>query len=189
MDSGTQSRRSFVAAAGITAVLLRANVAAASSLVEDGSRQGAWKSVELIGINGQAITLSQISAPVVVVHVWASWCAACLGEMPSLQDWAARLNPAEVAPVLVSHPKHWDADTAFLRRTGVQLPAYTIAPDTAWEMRAAVFNIVGGSFAIPRTLVFAGRDRHCVMTTEGPENWRSAQLAARLRTWLRSTPA
>ena len=188
MDSRTQSRRAFVAGAG-AAAFLSTNAALASSPAEDGGGQEVWKSVELVGIEGQAITLGEINAPVVVVHIWASWCAACLGELPSLQAWAARLSPAEVSPILVSHPKHWEADTAFLRRTGVPLPAYTVAPDTAWETRAAVFDIVGGSFAVPRTLVFAGRDRHCVMTKEGPENWQSAQLAARIRMWLRSAPA
>ena len=189
MDTGIHSRRSFVAGVG-AAVLLRGNAVAASPLENAGAAgQEAWKSVELVGTDGQALTLGQLTAPVVVVHIWASWCAACLGELPSLQDWAARLNPAAVAPILVSHPKHWDADQAFLRRTRVQLPAYTIAADTSWDMRAAVFDIVGGSFAVPRTLVFAGRDRRCVLTKEGPENWQSSQLATRLRGWLRSPAA
>ena len=189
MDIEVQSRRAFVAGAG-AAVLLRANGAAASSLEEDGGTgQEAWQSVQLVGIDGQALTLGQITAPVVVVHVWASWCAACLGELPSLQGWAARLNPTAVLPMLVSHPKHWDADQAFLRRTRVQIPAFTVAPDTSWEMREAVFNIVGGSFAVPRTLAFAGRIRRCVLTKEGPENWQSPQFAARLNAWLRSASA
>ena len=71
----------------------------------------------------------------------------------------------------------------------MQIPAYTVAPDTSWEMRAAVFDIVGGSFAVPRTLVFAGRNRHCVLTKEGPENWQSPQFAAHLMAWLRSASA
>jgi thiol-disulfide isomerase/thioredoxin len=192
-NAKAQSRRSFVAGASAVAALLRARVAGASPPRDAGGGGGVgsevWKSIALVGIDGREITLGQVNAPVVIVHVWASWCAACLGELPSLQGWAARLGPAVVAPLLVSHPKHWEADKAFLRRTGVALPAYTVAADTSWDMRVAAFDIVGGSFALPRTLVFAGRDRRCVLAKEGPENWESPQVATRLKGWLGPAPA
>ena len=94
-----------------------------------------------------------------------------------------------MATLLVSHPKHWDADQAFLRRAGVQLPAYTLAPNTPWEARTAAFAIVGGSYAVPRTLVFAGLERRCVLARDGALDWRSPQTVTRLETWLRAATA
>lgn len=189
MDAKPQSRRSFVAGAGAATALLLGEAARASPFKEAGAEAEVWKSVALVGADGREITLGQVIAPVVLVHVWASWCAACLAELPSLQAWAARLGPAAVAPLLVSHPRHWNADEAFLRRAGVTLPAYTIAQDTPWEMRAAAFGIVGGSFALPQSLVFAGRDRPCVLAKDGAVDWASPQVARRLAPWLRPDSA
>lgn len=185
-----QSRRSFVAGVAAASVLSRVPAAGASppgeAVWNTRSRSEVWKSIALVGTDGREITLGQTDAAVVIVHIWASWCAACRGELPSFQAWAAQLGPAAVAPLLVSHPRHWDADRAFLQRAGMSLPAYTVAPDTSWDMRMAAFDMVGGSFVLPRTLVFAGRDKGCVLVKVGPEDWGSPQFAARLMTWLRS---
>jgi thiol-disulfide isomerase/thioredoxin len=191
LNNRDRSRRSFFAVlgAGAAAALPLARVAAASEPEGASPEQDVWKSIELVGLDGQALSLGQLAAPVVVVHLWASWCATCLGELAPLQDVAERLGPAGVATILVSHPKHWDADQAFLRRARVRLPAYTLAPETSWEARAAAFAIAGGSYAVPRTLVFAGRERRCVLDREGAQDWRSPQTAARFQAWLRSAAA
>jgi thiol-disulfide isomerase/thioredoxin len=192
MNSVSQSRRSFLArfpAVLAASAAFSAHAAAAPVTGGDTSRADAWKSVELVGTDGQAITLGQMAEPLVVVHVWASWCPACLGELASVQGLAERFGPAGLAMLLVSHPKNWERDTAFLRRTRMRLPAYTLAPDVPWAMREAVFDMTGGTYAVPRTLAFAGRERRCVFAKEGPGNWQSAQAEARLRTWLRPGPA
>ena len=148
-----------------------------------------WTGIELAGADGQALSLDQVDAPVVVIHLWASWCAACLGELAPLQETAVRLGPSGMATLLVSHPKHWDEDRAFLHRMDVRLPAYTLAPNTSWEVRAAAFAIVGDTYAVPRTLVFAGSERRCVLVRDGALDWRSPQTATRLKTWLRAAAA
>jgi thiol-disulfide isomerase/thioredoxin len=194
VNTAAQSRRSFLARVGaaagaVAAAALPRLPARAAPVPDGGARAEAWNAVELVGSDGQAITLGQIAAPVVVVHVWASWCPACLDELASVQGLAERLGPAGLATILVSHPRNWERDLVFLRRTQVRLPAYTLAPDVPWAMREAVFDMTGSTYAVPRTLVFAGRDRRCVLAKEGPENWQSPQVAARLRSWLRSGPA
>ena len=183
-------RRTFVTgliASAITAVTLPLARAAATSAEDASTNLDVWKSVQLVGTDGQPLSLCQLTAPVVVVHLWASWCAACLGELAPLQDLAGRFGPMGVAIMLVSHPKHWEADQAFLERTHVRLPAYTLAPDTAWELRAAAFGVVEGAYAVPRTLVFAGHEkRRCVLAQEGAQNWGLPQANTRLRAWLQA---
>lgn len=186
MSLDTPSRRSFLAlgaAAAAAAVLpgRRAHAAPAAGAARD-----VWTSIVLTGTNGQAVTLSEIPAPVVMVHLWASWCAACLGELPAVESFAGRVSGAETAVLLVSHPKHWEADQAFLQRRGIRVPAYTVAADTPWDLRSAAFGMTGGSFALPQTLAFAGRERRCVMVHEGAANWRSPQFAARLEPWRKA---
>lgn len=191
MDSVAHTRRSFVVRLGAAAAvaLPLTHAAAAPAPGDAAARAGAWTAVELVGLDGQATTLGQIAASVVAVHVWASWCPACLGELASIQALAERLGPAGLATVLVSHPKNWARDAAFLRRARIQLPAYTLSPGVPWEMREAVFDMAGGSYAVPRTLVFAGRERRCVLAKEGAEDWQSPEVAARLRAWLRAANA
>lgn len=150
-----------------------------------GSAAGVWDSIELVAADGRATTLGRIAAPLVLIHLWGSWCAPCLHELPSLVSLAERLGPARLAVLLVSHPKHWESDEAYLRRARIAVPGYTLAPGTPWALRAAAFDIKGGSYAVPRSLILAGRDRRCVLRKEGPVNWGSPVLAARLNRWLR----
>ena len=184
MNGPSQFRRSFIAslgAAAVSAVLPLARARAESEPAQE-SRAAAWLAVDLLGTDGRQMSLGQIAAPVVIVHVWASWCPACLGELTSIQELADRLSPAGVATLLVSHPKHWDRDAEYLQRARVRLPAYTLAPDVPWAMREAVFDMTDNTYSVPRTLVFAGRERHCVLVKDGPEDWQSPRVTARLRT-------
>lgn len=47
---------------------------------------------------GHQVTLAQLKAPVVVVNLWATWCAPCVKEMPTL----AKLQAAYPGQVLVA---------------------------------------------------------------------------------------
>ena len=190
MHNRDLSRRHVVLGLGSLAAavpLVGANAAPGTD--DSGRLTDVWMNVELVGADGRPLGVAEVAAPVLVVHLWASWCPACLGELASLEDVAGRLGPAGVETLLVSHPKHWEADQAFLKRNRVRLPAYTLAPETSYEVRAAAFNVVGGSYAVPRTLVFAGRERRCVLAREGAQDWRSAQTADSLRAWVRAASA
>jgi thiol-disulfide isomerase/thioredoxin len=49
---------------------------------------------------GHTITLADLKAPVLVVNLWATWCAPCVKEMPTLaQLQAAYPGQVKVAPV------------------------------------------------------------------------------------------
>lgn len=48
--------------------------------------------------DGKTITLADLKAPVVVVNLWATWCAPCVKEMPTL----ARLQAAYPGRVIVA---------------------------------------------------------------------------------------
>lgn len=179
------SRRAFLAGLATSSLPLLTGAAAASEGGPDAAaRAAAWTGAVLVGTDGRAITLGEVAAPVVLVHVWASWCPACLGELTSIQALAERLGPDGLATLLVSHPKNWERDTAFARRAGLRLPAYTLDPGAPWAVREAVFDVQGGSYSVPRTLVFAGRERRCVLVKAGPEDWQSPRAVARLRPWL-----
>ncbi len=49
-----------------------------------------------LGSNGATLQLSDFRGKVVVINVWASWCAPCRSEMPALKAAYAELAPAGV---------------------------------------------------------------------------------------------
>lgn len=63
---------------------------------------------------------------VVILNLWATWCAPCVKEMPSLERLAARLPTEKFAVVAISQDKGGAAIAkSFLDRIGVRgLPLY-----------------------------------------------------------------
>ncbi len=57
-------------------------------------------STPILDPQGHAITLADLKAPVLVVNLWATWCAPCVKEMPTLAKLqAAYPGEVKVAPI------------------------------------------------------------------------------------------
>ncbi|NIJ22147.1 thiol-disulfide isomerase/thioredoxin [Sphingomonas naasensis] len=104
---------------------------------------------------GKKRTLADFRGKPVLLNLWATWCAPCVKEMPTLDALAARegerlqvvtvsqdFEPAKVAPFfekaqLHKLPPFVDSDLAFGTQLGVNLPA-TILYDSrgreVWRM-------------------------------------------------------
>jgi thiol-disulfide isomerase/thioredoxin len=92
----------------------------------DRSHKGAAvPEVSFTSPEGEAVTLADFAGKPVLLNLWATWCAPCVAELPTLDALAVREGDA-VEVLTVSQ----DLDTAkvvpFLKKTGVaHLPAYT----------------------------------------------------------------
>ena len=116
-------------------------------------------------LTGQSIDLAELKGRTVIVAFWATWCAPCAAEMPSLQRLGKKLhievvtvnlqeNPARIQPFLdrlsITLPVVRDHDGSMRAAWGVSvLPsAFVVAPDgriaffavgeTDWDDRAVV---------------------------------------------------
>jgi thiol-disulfide isomerase/thioredoxin len=65
----------------------------------------------LLDARGRTIHLSDIKAPVLVVNLWATWCAPCVKEMPTLAALQAAY-PGKVAVAPVSMDRMGDRERA-----------------------------------------------------------------------------
>jgi len=64
---------------------------------------------------GKAVRLSDLRGKVVLLDVWASWCAPCKQELPMLDDMAGRLRARGVEIVAVSIDDNREDAEVFLR--------------------------------------------------------------------------
>ncbi|HXI55793.1 MAG TPA: TlpA disulfide reductase family protein [Polyangia bacterium] len=64
---------------------------------------------------GRAIDLHALRGKVVLVDIWASWCAPCKEEMPMLDEMAARLKRKGVEIIAVSIDEQRASALTFLR--------------------------------------------------------------------------
>lgn len=97
------------------------------------------------GLDGNALTLSELKGRPVVVNLWASWCPPCRKEMPVLQDAQARQN--DIVFVFVNQGE--DDKTARSYMASQQLALRNVVLDPQRQLASQV-----DSQALPTTLFF-----------------------------------
>ncbi len=86
--------------------------ARAGNLVDLASRPAAPDFV-LQDIDGRVHRLSQMRGAVVLINFWASWCAPCRAEMPSLERLRQRVDEKDVRILAVNLGERREAVTRF----------------------------------------------------------------------------
>jgi thiol-disulfide isomerase/thioredoxin len=112
---------------------------------------------ELTGttLDGQTFTLRDHLGDVVVVNVWASWCAPCRAEAPVLADLARELADQGVQFVGLDTRDSDAAARAFVDRFGIDYPNVV---DTDGQLQL-LFSDTLPPQAIPSTLVIDAEGR------------------------------
>ena len=67
-------------------------------------------------------SVSGLSAKVVLVSFWASYCLPCTREWPSMLGLIASLGPDKMQMLAVSYDESWEPLTGFFRKTTGELP-------------------------------------------------------------------
>ena len=109
-----------------------------------------------------------------VINLWATWCAPCIAEMPSLQTLSAILAPHDIAVMPLSSDRGgvevvraW-----FAEHNVTSLPILTDpkgALARAWD-----------THGIPTTVIINRKGLDCARL-EGPADWSSPQAVALIR--------
>lgn len=117
-----------------------------------------------------SVDLNKLRGHVVVLNFWASWCAPCLEELPSLEELQHDLPQVQI--VAVSTDDDADAYERFLKEHSVSLLTVRDA-----EQRS---NAMYGTFRYPETYVI---DKRGIIRRKfiGPQDWTSPEIVNYLR--------
>ncbi|RWH81221.1 MAG: TlpA family protein disulfide reductase [Mesorhizobium sp.] len=124
--------------------------------------------------DGQPRTLADFSGKVVLLNIWATWCAPCRKEMPTLDRLQAELGGPDFEVIALSvDRKGPEAVRKFFDEIGIKHLALNI--DTSSK---AMFAL--GAFGLPLTLLIDRQGRE-VGRVVGPAEWDSLEIVAFIR--------
>jgi len=128
--------------------------------------------------DGKELSLEDFRGKIVVLNLWATWCAPCRREMPSLDRLEAALGGDDLAVVPVSQDRGESLDKieAFYAEIGLEhLPVYR-------DPRAGVSRTLRAP-GLPTTVVFDREGRE-VGRVLGHAEWDSEEAVALLEGYM-----
>lgn len=150
------------------------------------SQAEALAAAEFSDEQNAAHRLGELTSPLLLVNLWAAWCAGCLEELPSIRVFASRLGAGAIDVVLLSHEMNWHGDLAYARQTRLPFRHWRLSARVAETAVAAAFGVEGDRFGLPQSLVFAGRKRMLVASHLGSRDWAAPEQLRLARGWLDS---
>ncbi len=126
------------------------------------------------GADGRDVTLSDFTGRPLLVNLWATWCAPCKAEMPTL-DALAALEEGRVSVIAVSQDLEGrEPVTAFFKDTAVKnLEPYTDSDN-------ALLAAFGNAVALPTTILYDSDGKE-VWRIAGGVEWDDEEMAKLLR--------
>jgi len=127
--------------------------------------------------SGKPVKLSDWKGRVVLLNLWATWCAPCRKEMPDLSKLETELGSDQFEVLAISvDRKGAEASAAFLKETGVDNLKLYVEPSTkiVSELQSA---------GLPATLLIdrQGRELGRIL---GPADWASPEAQALIKAAL-----
>jgi len=123
---------------------------------------------------GQDVSLADFEGKPLLLNIWATWCAPCKAEMPTL-DALAKLEKGRMNVIAVSQDLEGRAPVAaFFTETGVKnLEPYTDADN-------ALLTAFNNAIALPTTILYDSDGKE-VWRVAGGVEWDEAEMAKLLR--------
>jgi thiol-disulfide isomerase/thioredoxin len=134
-----------------------------------------------IDAGGVPLSLDSFKGRTVLLNIWATWCAPCRKEMPSLDRLQAVMGGPDFQVAALSIDRGGPTSVrAFFGEVGLtRLGIYLDPPSVSTR----VLNVAG----IPTTLLIDGEGREIGRAT-GPAEWDSPEMKALIRQGM-SRPA
>ncbi len=124
---------------------------------------------------GASVSLNDFRGKAVLVNFWATWCAPCLKELPSLDALEGRLGGRKFEVVAIAaDPRGPEVAQAFLDRLEIKhLELYA-------DPRLAMATSIGGADVLPVSILYdaAGRE---IGRLVGEADWASPEAERLVR--------
>ena len=135
--------------------------------------------LEFKGADGKPHRLSEWRGKVILLNLWATWCAPCEAEMPSLDRLQAKLGGDDFTVLAISEDRIGpEKPAAFFAKEGIkQLALYIDGSASAIASLQAA--------ALPLSVVLDREGRE-VARRLGPAAWDSPATAAELAEFIRA---
>jgi peroxiredoxin len=166
-------------AAALLVVLALPGIASSAGTLAKGSGESAPPLV-LRDIDGREVRLESFRGRTVVVNFWATWCAPCVAEMPSLERLRERLRADGLEVLAVNLQENAARIRPFAERLGLSMPMlrdHDGSVRTAWNV--SVF---------PTTFV-VGPDQRIAHIAIGEIEWDAPAVVAKIRETMRAPGA
>jgi thiol-disulfide isomerase/thioredoxin len=122
--------------------------------------------------DGQPATLADFRGRPLLVNLWATWCAPCIAEMPTLDALAGREKDRLQVVTISQDLDGRDRVEAFFARQGYRNLGTWLDPQTAL-MGSLRVDI------LPTTILYDSRGRE-IWRVSGMEDWTGGRAAQRL---------
>jgi thiol-disulfide isomerase/thioredoxin len=158
------------AAAGLSALLLAVNVAAAAPLAAPALVPVGHTvpDLKMSGLNGPPRSLASFRGRPLIINVWASWCSPCRKEAASLEQLAWSEKGGRYTIVGISTDDDRGAAVAWLKQSNATLSHY-IDSAPHWPLEKSL-----GASSIPLTVLVDPTGR-VVGRIRGARDWYSAE--------------
>ena len=117
--------------------------------------------------DGGTVALADFRGKIVVLNFWATWCAPCIEEMPSLKQFAERYANQGVQVIGVSEDQDADAYREFLAQHEINF--------LTLRNPARAVSAQYGTFQLPETYIIS-RDGKLLNKIIGPTDWATPQM-------------
>ncbi len=192
-ETGTKARAGL--AARVAAILLgMATVACNPSTAETGLQRfavgelakleilaapPAQPDIMFLNAEGERLTLESFRGKVLVLNLWATWCAPCVKEMPSLDRLQAQLGSDQFEVVSISFDRSMADAGAWYEENGIgSLALYQDSSTAMARLLSTESHPVDG---IPITVVYDPEGVELARLSNGAE-WDSPEALELIRT-------
>ncbi len=125
--------------------------------------------------NGRTISASNFGGRLLVLNFWATWCAPCVEEVPSLDRFSKQMAGSGVVVLGISVDKDPKAYRDFLGRANV---SFLTARDPGAKISADY-----GTFKYPESYIIDSSGR-VVQKIIGEENWTDDRMLSYVKSLL-----